>query len=61
MKSFGLTIAALILKPMVKAASPVIRSFLVDKLTELKKKAEDTPNKFDDILADALCDIVIGE
>lgn len=61
MKNFGLTIAALILKPMMAAASPVIRGFLKEKLTELKSKAEETPNKFDDILADSLYDIIVGE
>jgi len=61
MKSFGLSIVALVLKPMMAAASPVIRSFLKEKLTELKSKAEETPNKFDDILADSLYDVVIGE
>lgn len=61
MKNALLLLAAVVLRAAMKAASPLIREFVKDKLNELKVRAAETPNKFDDILADTLYDVIIGD
>lgn len=61
MKAALLLISAVVLKAAMRAASPVIRDFVKDKLNELKERAAETPNKFDDILAETLYDVIIGD
>lgn len=40
--------------------SPEIREYLIELLEKLEKRADATPNKFDDKLVDALKAILIG-
>ncbi len=61
MKNALLLLAAVVLRAAMKAASPLIREFVKDKLIELKDRAAETPNKFDDILADTLYDVIVGD
>ncbi len=61
MKNALLLLAAVVLRAAMKSASPLIRKFVKDKLNELKERAAETPNKFDDILADTLYDVIIGD
>lgn len=61
MKNALLLLAAVVLRAAMKAASPLIREFVKDKLNELKERAAETPNKFDDILADTLYDVIVGD
>ena len=61
MKQFLLALAVVVFKAMVKRASPEIRRYLKDLLIKFKERAAETPNKFDDILAEGLYDVVIGD
>ncbi len=61
MKQFLLALAVVVFKSLLRDASPQIRSYLRRILTDFKEKAAETKNKFDDILAEALYDVIIGD
>lgn len=61
MKTALILLATVLLRAAMTSASPLIRDWVKEKLTELKERAAETPNKFDDILADTLYDILIGD
>lgn len=61
MKQFLLALAVVVFRAMMKAASPHIRRMIYDWVTDFQKKAAETPNKWDDILADALYDVLVGD
>jgi len=46
-----------VLRPILDAISPTIRAMLVKFISELKEKAEATPNEADDALVELLIDL----
>lgn len=60
MKKIILALAFVVFKAMLKAASPMIRRFVVTKIEEIVDKASATENKWDDVLAEALAYIILG-
>lgn len=60
MKKIILAFAFVIFKSMLKAATPMIRRFVVAKIEEIVDKASTTENKWDDVLAEALAYIILG-
>lgn len=61
MVPFLLALAVAAFAGIISKASPLIRAKLKALLTEFREAAEETPNKFDDILADALYNVLIGD
>lgn len=60
MKKIILALAFIVFKAMMKAATPFLRNFVIDKIKEIERAAANTPNKWDDVLAEALHHVVIG-
>ena len=60
MKKFLLTLAAVVFRSLMKKATPALKSYLRDLLIKFKERAAQTPNDFDDVLADALYFVIIG-
>jgi len=44
--------------PLLKAVSPTIRSTIVEMVVKLQKKAQATPNRFDDWFVELLADLL---
>ncbi len=61
MKLFLLALAVVVFKTLLKKATPMVRARLKMLLTDFKDYAAETPNKFDDILAETLYDVIIGD
>lgn len=61
MKQFLLTLVVVVFKSLMRKATPELRSYLRELLTKFKERAAETPNKFDDILAETLYDVIIGD
>lgn len=61
MKTLLIALATVVFRAMMKAASPLIRKFITEKIEDIRLKAAETPNKWDDILAEALHDVLIGD
>ena len=61
MKQFLIGVALMIIGPLLKKASPIVRDKVHELVDNIVKAAAATKNKFDDQLAEALHFIVIGE
>ena len=60
MKKFLLTLAAVVFRSLMKKATPYLRSYLRDILIKFKERAVQSPNDFDDVLANALWYVIFG-
>ncbi len=60
MKKFLLVLAAAVFRSLMKKATPALRSYLRDLLIKFKERAAQTPNVFDDILAETVYKVLIG-
>lgn len=61
MKEFLLGIALMIVAPLLKKASPIVREKMHYLVEQVRAAALKTENKFDDKLADFLHDVIYGD
>ena len=61
MKQFLIGVALMIVGPLLKKASPVVRKKLHELVAGVIKAAATTKNKFDDRLAEFLHDVIYGD
>ena len=61
MKQFLTGIALMVVGPLLKKASPVVRKKVHELVDGIQEAAAETDNKFDDRLADFLHDVIFGE
>ncbi len=61
MKQFLIGVALMIVGPLLKKASPIVREKLHDLVDGVVEAAAETDNKFDDRLAEFLHDVIYGE
>lgn len=61
MKHLLITVALMVIGPLLKKASPIVREKVHELVEKVRDAAELTPNKFDDKLADFLHDVIFGE
>ncbi len=61
MKQFLIGVALMIVGPLLKKASPVVRQKVHDLVDGVVEAAAKTKNKFDDHLAEFIHDIIFGE
>lgn len=61
MKEFLVGVALMIVGPLLRKASPVIREKVHGLVLDVQEAASKTNNKFDDHLADFLHDVIFGD
>jgi len=60
MKQFLIGVALMIVGPLLKKATPVVRKKMHELVEGVREAANKTPNVFDDKLADFLHDVIFG-